>query len=235
MTDNLLEVEKLLTQLSNALGNIKLDGAAKKAADRLESAPKHADKLSSYVQTIDALGQFRTNAIKVALDNAATEAKEVGNALKRASDAVGVENAAEEFTSTFIPSIIKLDVAFKDCWRTVVRQQFDPLLDTGTLLEIIPKTKALGAELKATAEKANELLDRHVDAEKLPGQVTGLMTKRKELTAKVRSASGGQPEVDEFLQALTQKNATLRHMSKGVLKWLSENDALDAFSVTASP
>jgi hypothetical protein len=133
-----------------------------------------------------------------------------------------------------VPAVGKLELVITEAWRKIVQDQFDPLAGTGALLEVIPATRSLGGQLKTVASKARTLAEHRVPAEEFAATIASLMTSQAELRNQVQTVSGGRPEIDHFLEALTENTATLRHMTPGVIAWLSANEALDAFAVRAA-
>jgi hypothetical protein len=232
--DQLIEIEELLPQLSSAMAAIRLDDTARRALDSLKDAPRKARRFESFVAAIQTLGPGCAEAVRTPLYAAMRQATEVGEALEAATDSAGVQDASADFLQSLVPAVGRLEMAVSDAWRKVVREKFEPLAGTGALLEVIPATHALGAELKATVADARRLAENRVAADEFATSVSCLIEAQARLQEKVQAASGGQPEVDAFLDALTHNQATLRHMTPGVIRWLEDNDALDAFAVRAA-
>ncbi len=232
--DQLAEIEQLLPQLSSAMAARRLDDTAKRALESLKDAPRQAKRFESYVGAIETLGASKDGTVRGPLSSATKHAEEVGEALEAASDSSGVQDASTDFLTALVPAVGRLEVAVTDKWRTVVREQFEPLAGTGALLDMIPATRELGAKLKATAQCARNLAENRTPAEEFAQSIVKLMVDQEALRRQVQAASGGQPEVDSFLEALAANRATLRHMTPGVLEWLSTNDALGAFAVRAA-
>jgi hypothetical protein len=232
--DQLEEIEELLPKLSSAMNAIRLDDTARRALESLKDAPRQSKRFEAFVGVIQTLGSTCDEFVRTPLYSAAKQAEEVGEALVCATDSSGVQDAAADFLSSLVPAIGRLENSLMDAWRKVVRDQFEPFAGTGALLEMIPATKHLGKELRTAALQARDLAEHRVAAEEFAAAISRLMGEQSGLRAKVKAVSGGQPEVDMFLEALTENKATLRHMTASVIAWLVDNDALDAFAVTAA-
>lgn len=233
--DPLTEVEEeLLPQLSSAMDAIRLDDTARRALESLKDAPRQARRFEAFVSVAQTLGPTCSDVVRSPLYAAARQAEEVGEALEAATDSGSVQDAAADFLKSLVPAVGRLENAVGDAWRKVLREQFEPFAGTGALLEMIPATQTLGAQLKKAVLEARHLAEHRGAAEEFSAAVTRLMAEQAELRTKVQAASGGQPEVDSFLEALAQNRATLRHMTPGVINWLATNDALDVFAVKAA-
>jgi len=234
MSDQLIELEELLPQLEAAMAANKLDDSAKRALEKLADAPRQAKRFEAFVLAISKMGQPWINLTRTALQDAVNEADEVGKALESANTSERIQDASDEFLDTLKPAIANLDRSVSSVWQRIAREQFEPFAGPGALLSKIPSTQSLGQRLLATAHRARALTERRVEAEELARMVAQLMSERGELRAELQEVSEGQSEVDSFIEALLHNEATLRHLTSDVLKWLTARDALDSFAVKAA-
>jgi hypothetical protein len=112
----------------------------------------------------------------------------------------------------------------------VVTRDFAPLSAIGSLLEQIDKTSKLGQRLKTCGQKAEQIRDS-IPAEELLKAISELRRERSALEVERASVTKDQ-EVDKFLNALAEGDATLRMVTERVRNWLEQNGALDNFAIT---
>jgi hypothetical protein len=96
----------------------------------------------------------------------------------------------------------------------------------------IPNTSKLGEKLLACGREAERTSSRQLPAMEWRDAILQLRSERTALEAE-RTAATQDPEVDAFLDALAENEATLRIVTTRVYDWLEKNGALDIFKVSA--
>jgi hypothetical protein len=235
MTIDLLEdLEALTPKLTGAIETVRLDEAARRALDQLKAVRGQAERFSAAVEIVGLLDQQCEPRVRTALLKAKTRASDVGEALQEATDASGVQDAANTYTEGFATELLSLDGAVRDAWRNVVFRDYEPLRVMGALLDKIEGTRSLGAALLAAGEEARALTDARPPLPDLKAAIAGLQLRAASLREELCHVGQDDPDIDAFLRALAANQATVRHLRPAVLAWLETNHALDIFSVGAN-
>ena len=229
MIDALIELEELEPKIANAKQSLAFGEAAEKARTPLQQAPRHAlmlARLLSVAQDLDALGDA---GVRQRLDQAIEKAESVGEALETAQGAAALDAATYDYPQVS-SSLARVLDGLRARWREIAKRDFEDLIPVGELLTKIAGAETIGANLVDIGRQALALAETDPNADQLAARVSDLRTRRTQALEAMRAFTG-EPEVDEFLSAVTHQQATLALVTPKVLDWLRTKGALDAFRV----
>lgn len=229
MIDALVELEDLEPKLANAKKSLAFGAAAEKARTPVQQAHRHAPMLAQLVSVARDLEAFDVTSVRQRLDDAIDKAAAAGKSLEQAQDAETLEEANLDYPQLTNALSRLLDV-LRARWREIAGREFQDLIPVGELLIKIAGAEAIGANLVQTGQQALALADTNPNADQLATQARDLRTRRIQALEAMRAFTG-EPEVDEFLSAVTHQQATLAFVTPKVLDWLKTKGALEAFRV----
>lgn len=229
MIDALVELEDLEPKLANAKKSLAFGAAAEKARTPLQQAPRHALMLKSLVSVAQDLNALSDAAVRQRLEHAIEKAESVGEALETAQNAEALGAVTYDYPQVSNALARALD-GLRARWREIAKRDFEDLIPVGELLTKITGAETIGANLVDIGKQALALADTDPNADQLAARVRDLRTRRTEALEAMRAFTG-EPEVDEFLSAVTHQQATLALVTPKVLAWLKTKGALDAFRV----
>jgi hypothetical protein len=229
MTDLLAELERLQPLVASAKQSLALGSAVEKARKPVEQAPRHAAFLGHLVACARALDGLSEPGLRQRLEGAIDKAQDVGGALEVAATADELEAVAVDYPGVAAEIVRALD-SLRTRWAQIVARDFADLPAVGELLLKISGAEAIGSDLKQIGQAAQGLADSDPQAEQLAAAAAALRARRAHTLDAMRAFTG-QAEVDAFLQGVIQQRATLELVTPGVLTWLTEHGALDAFRV----
>ncbi|MCA3757234.1 MAG: hypothetical protein IM669_06875 [Phenylobacterium sp.] len=232
MTDVLVELESLVPQMASGLEARRLHTSLGRASEKLVEVPRQARRFEALVDAALALGVASDVTASRSLREAAEEADEIGDLLEGAKSAEDLQYATQELPK-LNQALTRLEGVVRQLWRQVVQTEFQSLVAVGDLLTRIERTRDLGERLAEVGRQAVGLAERNGPAEQLGPEIANLRQRRAALDLELHQLTDN-PEVDEFLGAVTRDSATLRHVTPAVSEWLERSNALDAFAVRGS-
>lgn len=230
MTSTLERLESLLPQLPSAVERRHLGESLRKLIEAIEDSPRQIQRLAAILEIAQETG-FRSDV------NQAATLKDLIESGREAADMMLMAETPEHLRSVqdsykeFIFALMNLDRQLRPHWRRIVEQDFAPLSAVGSLLEKIGNASDLGKRLAKCGRQAQEMSDK-LSAVEFRDAIVRLLREKTLLEAE-RTSLTNDSEVDQFLNALAEGNATLLLVTLRVQDWLEKNGALDRFSITA--
>lgn len=230
MTDQLAQLEEMLPTLGPALERRRIGESLGRTLAKLADADRLANRLRAVLQIAE----------EIRFGEEAQQGDELRDLVREArAFADDLQNAATPDDLTFIcnnypnfsKSVAIVDRQIRVHWRYVAERDFRPLVAIGDLLQRLGVASDLGRRLRKCGEEALENRDA-TPAEALLQSITRVRKTRSELDQERRSVTNDS-EVDRFLTAIAEGNATLTLVTEGVRDWLARNRALDRFGVRA--
>jgi hypothetical protein len=229
VTDTLEMLEGAIEKIPAALQARSLGAVLGKVDDRTSDALRHAQRCKALADTASALGGLSDTYVRAAIEGVVTQAEEVGDALASAKDAGDLEIILEDY-SNLPSSLSRLDQSVRQLWGQKAKSDYQSLIPVGKLLTRLSGAEKLGAKLVETGQKAEALAARLQPAETLAPEIAELKATREALLAELKAFTA-DPDVDRFLEAVTDGGASLALVQPSVFKWLEEHQALSAFKV----
>lgn len=229
MTDLLAELERLQPLIASAKQSLALGSAVEKARKPVEQAPRHAAFLAHLVACARELDGLSEPSLRQRLQGAIDKAEDIGGALEVAATADELEAIATDYPGVSAEIVRALD-SLRARWTQIVARDFADLPAVGELLSKISGAETIGSDLKQIGEQAQALAAADAQAQQLAVAASALRARRAQTLDAMRAFTG-QAEVDAFLQGVIQQRATLELVTPGVLSWLAEHGALQAFRV----
>ncbi len=230
MTDILLELEGSLPRIAPAREARQLGAILDKVAEKSADIERQGQRCQALVAMATALDGFSDPKVTTAARAAIDAVRTTGADLTTAADVDGLELVLE--------SLIDLANALKDfdqnvrlVWADRSRTEYTSLIPVGQLLQHIAGAEALGQELAQLGARATALASRNQTATAMAPDIEQLEADRRSLLARLKEVTAN-PEVETFITAVTQNQATLQLVTPGVLGWLSDRGALGAFKIT---
>lgn len=231
MSDLLPELERLAPSLESAAAGVRLGEKAGRTLQRFADAARQTQKLSALVALAVRLDAKAEAQNRAAVDKCLADASEAAESMIEAQDEDGLGIALETY-GDFGRSLSTLEATLRLVWRSRVDDQFTPLGSVGGLLAAFPGAHDLGERMQAAVRDA-QASTQGLGPEQLLSEVRTLLDRRDALLAE-QQAVAGDPEVSAFLQALSEKRATLDLLTVEVLAWLCRQDALTSLQVVAA-
>lgn len=230
MTDQLAELEKLLPTLAPALERRRIGDSLGRTLAKLADADRLANRLRAILQIAEEIRFGEDVQQADELRGLVREARAFADDLQNASTPDDLTFIHDNYPN-FSKSVAMVDRQIRVHWRQVAERDFRPLVAIGDLLQKLGVASDLGRRLRRCGEEALENRDA-TSAEALLQVITSVRRTRSKLDQESRSVTK-DPEVDRFLTAIAEGNATLTLVTEGVRDWLEQNKALDRFGVRA--
>ena len=230
MIDVLEQLEAEIDHIPAALEARSLGAILGKVNERTADATRQAQRCAALVELANTLGGLSDAHIRRDARDAITQVKEIGELLATAKDAGDLGLIDEDYPG--LPSSLRqLDQSVRFLWGQKAKSDYASLIPVGDLLGKISGAEALGGKLVEIGQKAEALATRNQPAESLAPEIASLKATRESLLSEL-AAFTANPEVDNFLGAVTKGAASLELVTPAVLTWLAQHGALAAFRVS---
>jgi hypothetical protein len=229
MSAALEQLETLLPELPSAVERRQIGESLGKTAEAIKDSTRQIQRLIAVVEIARETGFNSDRNQAAALNDLIDASKDAAEMMLRAETADQLRSVQEAYRD-FNLALVQVDRQLRPHWRRVVERDFTPLSAIGSLLGRIDSTSNLGQRLIACGREAEQISDR-IAAEALRDAIVRLRQEREKLEAE-RISVTKEPEVDEFLNALAEGDATLQLVTERVYSWLKKNGALDRFKIT---
>lgn len=228
MSDPLEELETLLEQLPEAVDRRRLGDRLNQSMVTLRSADHNIERIEAVAQLADLTGMTAGGQGQV-VQKLRDEALEVGEWLESASSDDDLRDAVYEYDKVLLRTLANCELAVRNHWSVLAAQTFRPLVAFGELLQRINVEPELGARLVETGRRAVKAVDMG-SAKALSSEVRELLAEKDALQAE-RAERISEGEIGSFITALAEHKATLEMVTPKVHEWLTDNGALDRFSI----
>ncbi|PDQ20116.1 hypothetical protein CN311_15985 [Mesorhizobium sanjuanii] len=228
MSDTLLDLEELLPQLGEAVRQRLLGDTLDSVTEKLRDAERQIDRLEAVLELAGETAFVSDPGQAKALQDLRGEANNLAKELQCAETSADLQDLPGSYQEC-TKSLANVERQLRTHWRRLAEQEFRPLISIGTLLERLGVAVDLGHRLVACGEEAVNVRDSIAAAE-LRDTIVALRAQRLNLDRE-RIAVTREPEVDEFLAALGNQQATLRLVTPRVREWLEKSGTLDRFDV----
>lgn len=228
MSDALVELEQLLPDLPAGVEHRRLGHHLATTLQALADAERQIGKLSALLAVAKACDFTRQRRQQEHLEEMLDYADDLASRMTSAATAEDVR-AVRELYEQFTRHLSAFERGVRTWLKQVMDGEFGGLLAIGRVFEGIEGTADLGVRLVSCAEEARSCADT-AGAEDLLEVVARLRALRLQLEAE-RAAVIDDPEVGAFVDALVGQEATLRHVTEPVIRWLTRYGALDSFRV----
>jgi hypothetical protein len=226
--NNLAVLEALLAALPAAVERRTLGDQLQHTIDQLHDAPQMVNRLAALFDLAQEI-EFSADASQAeSLEDLKAATRYAGDQLVRAKSGNDLKNAEDDYQA-LRKQVSSVDRQIRAHWARVVRRDFAPLGTIGGLLSNINPSSDLGKRLTECSYAAHQLSDKMPIVE-FRDNVLKLKVTKDDLDQK-RAALTGESEVDQFLDALARKSATLELLTDKVRDWLEKNGALPKFSI----
>lgn len=230
MTDALDELERLLPELKPSLERRRWGESLWRVVDALRESDRHVRRFKAILEIARETDFSAEPRQAEALSELMDAAELAADGMLKAANADDLKIVQDDYTE-FTKTMAKTDRdSIRPHWARIVERDFKPLFAIGALLEKIEGVSDLGRRLVACGREADNSLARTPSIEALRDEIRRLREDRAALEAE-RASLTNEPEVDAFLNALAESQATLRIVTGAVRDWLDRNGALDSFSI----
>lgn len=229
MSDDLIELERLLEDLPSALENQSLGEELYRTAEVMRSAEHQAHRISALL-SVGVLLSYGSEIQTEYLEDVKDEARKVGLMLEQAESAEDLKLAAARYKNELNSAVSNLDRDLRQHWKSFVVQEFRPLIDVGEMLRGLGGQDDLARELTNCGRKANEFQPGS-DTISFLENVRSFVVQRDRLQLQ-RKAVFGEGAIASFINALAENCATLDMVSDEVRSWLDEKGSTNRLRVT---
>lgn len=229
MTDVLLELEECLPKLAGALEVRDIADSLRNVAEMLNGLSDGIERLKAVFDVARMTG-FDAGTRHEQMDDLLDSVKELGTAMLQARTATQLDDI-QFVHKDFVRELANIDRMLKGHWGRIVQRDYVPLKAIGGLLQRIEDTADLGKKMVKCGQDAVELRET-IRIPELRDEISRLEKRRGDLK-QMRSAATGDTEIDLFLDAIANRTATLEMFTTQVQEWLSKNEALDKFVISA--
>jgi hypothetical protein len=230
MSDILEEAETLLDQLPDAVARRRLGERLGEAVIVLKNGDAQIARIRALLDTVALLGYGKLPEQRDVISEMVDGARNVGKSLEEADDSESLRSAVFDYKDSLNKSIIALERAIHDSWRTETVAKFQPLIVLGDLLSAMNVANNLGSRLVECGREGLASANIGLATERLV-KIKQLLADHKKLQDE-RSNELGDDEVSAFVNALADNRATLAMVTTKVQAWLIEHNALGSLGVT---
>ncbi len=223
------ELEKLLAGLPAAVQRRQIGESLGKTAEALKDSTYQIQRFAAVLEIARAT-DFESDSNQAAALHDLVEASSDAAGLMLKAETPDQLRSVQDAYKDFFTALVQVDRQLRPHWRQIVERDFAPLSAIGSLLESIDKNSNLGHRLITCGRQAEQLSER-IAAEALRDAIVRLNREREKLEAE-RNSMTKDPEIDNFLNALAEGDATLQMVTERVHNWLKKYGALDRFAIT---
>lgn len=229
MSDDLIELERLLEDLPTALENQSLGEELSRTVEELSSAERQIHRIFALL-SIGKVLLYNSEIQTEYLEDVKDEARKVGLMLEQAETAEDLKLASARYKNELNSAVSNLDRDLRQHWRSFVVQRFRPLIDVGEMLRSLGGQDDLARELTNCGRKANEFQPGS-DTISFLENVRSFVVQHEQLQLQ-RKAAFGEGAIASFIDALAENRATLDMVSDDVRSWLDEKRSTNRLRVT---
>lgn len=227
MSDVLEELEAVVDQLPDAVDRRRLGDRLNQSMETLRQADRQIARLEAVLELADITGMAAAGQGQI-INKLKEEAFETGDFLEIAETDDELRDADYQYKG-LLQTLASCETAIRTHWSVSAAQRFRPLVALGDLLQRIGVEPELGKKL---AETGNRALKASAvgQAEALCAEVRDLLAEQRALQAE-QAGRLSEGEIGNFITALAEHRATLQMVTPEVQAWLTNNQALDRFTI----
>jgi hypothetical protein len=229
MSDQLEELEQLLEELPDAVDRRRLGDRLTQSMTTLHKADHNVERIEAVIELADLTGMASSGPAQV-VERLKEEAFEVGEWLETATSDEELRDAVYQYDKVLLRSLANCELTVRNHWQMAAAQRFRPLVALGELLQRINVRPDLGQRLVETGKRA---LNAHQagSAKTLCAEVRAL-TAEQEALQNEQAELMSEGEIGSFITAVAEHKATLEMVTPKVREWLTQNGALDRFTIS---
>jgi hypothetical protein len=228
-TDTLSALEAALPRVHAALERKRLGDALKRAVAVLQPFDAHLTNLNSLTRSSEILSEYvgpYASQIRTVLE----EVEEIAEEMQEADSEIELNGLCHDYPALSARLIPRLNQSIGHMADRYVSENIRSLGTLGRLLAKIGEEE-LGSRLQKLERDAGEL--RHTPPSRLPPALESIEEQRRARQAELKELAG-DPEVDQFLLALSRGESSLKFVTPKVLDWLDQVDARDQFRISSA-
>lgn len=230
MTDALVQLEGSIERIAPAKQARKLGSILEKVIDKSADVERQGQRCQALVSMAVALDGFKDPKVTLAARAAIEAVRTTASDLASAADVDSLDLLLEGL-GDMANALRDLDQSVRQVWADRSRSEYVSLIPVGTLLQHISGAETLGQDLAQLGSRAMALAERSQPATAMAAEIAQLEADRSALLARLKQVTAN-PEVETFITAVTRGHATLEFVTPGVLEWLGDRGALNAFKVS---
>jgi len=229
MADNLVELEGLLEKLPEAVERRRFGDRLSHSMEALRAAEHQIARLNAILDLADLTEFGETGTQREVIGELKEEAFGVADALETASTEGELRDAISYYEGSLRAALAGADKSLRMHWNSVAADKFRPLQLLGDLLERIGVAADLGRRMQDCGKRGL--------ASNSGGPLPEIVARARALLSELealqqeRARTIGAGDVGSFINALAEHRANLAMVTPDVRAWLTQNEALERFSV----
>jgi hypothetical protein len=227
MSDALEDLEQLVDELPDAVDRRRLGDRLNQSMETLRQADYQVARLKSVIELAEITGMAAAGQGQI-IRKLQEEAFETGDFFEVAETDDDLRDADYEYKG-LLRTLASSEQAIRTHWSVSASHRFKPLVALGELLQRIGVEPELGQRLAETGNRALKA-SQIGQAEALCAEVRDLLEEQQKLQAE-QAGRLSDGEIGGFITALAEHRATLAMVTPEVQAWLSENQALERFTI----
>ncbi len=228
-SDKLTALEELLPRVRAAVEHKRLGEALREAVTVLRPFETHLGQLNSLTSSCEILVDYVQHFARQ-IEPILHEIDEIAQEMKEANSEHELKGLIADYPTLSQRLIPRFNHAVGSMAERYVYENIRSLGTLGRLLTKIGEIE-IGERLEKLEKDAAELT--HTAPSKLPPALESIERQRTARQAELKQLAG-DPEVDEFLMALSRGQSSLRLVTPKVLDWLDQIEARDQFQVSSA-